>query len=131
MTQQQTPDPAQSAGALRAADSDAGVISDEQLDLWAAGPHRGEANSVRALRPLSPELRYLAAQEARALESTTPGYTMSSAMWAAARSVQEGRTPGLDAADALMAYDPDGIKAAAHAGAGGSWDAFREAAAAR
>lgn len=111
---------------VRDADRRDRVISDAQLDLWEQGTHKGESGSVPALRPLTPQERYLAKDEATALMNTTPGYTMASAMAAAARGVREGRTPGLDAAKALIAYDPSGTKAAAHAAEGGSWGSFRE-----
>jgi hypothetical protein len=105
-----------------------GVISDEQLDDWARSSHQGHKRSVEVLRPLTPEQRRAAYDEASTRCNVSPGYTLSSAMWQAARDVQEGRTPAGDMADKLMAHDPDGTKAAAHAARGGSWESFTRAA---
>lgn len=115
--------------AIEDRDRAAGVISDEQLDVWAADTvNKGRCNSVAALRPVAPEVRPLVMQEARTFMNTRPGWTLSGAVWEAAKNVQAGQTPGLDANATLMAYDPDGTKAAAQAGRGGSWQGFVAAA---
>jgi hypothetical protein len=110
-------------------DRAAGVISDEQLDLWEAGRAGwGYRNSVEALRPVDPAMRPAVMREARVFMNTTPGWNLSGAVWEAARNVPKGRTPGGDRADMLMAYDPDGTKAAASAARGGTWTDFTNAA---
>lgn len=110
-------------------DREAGVISDEQLDDWAADTFdKGRSNSVEALRPLTPGQRRAAYVEATTRLNVSPGYTLSSAVWQAARDVVEGRTPAGDMADRLMAHDPAGTKAAGHAARGGSWESFTRAA---
>lgn len=106
-----------------------GVISDEQLGLWAQGRlGKGYRSSVDALSPLAPELRPAVMREARAFMNTTPGWNFSGAVWEAAKNVPAGRTPGGDLADTLIAYDPDGTKAEANAARGGSWKGFVNAA---
>jgi hypothetical protein len=90
-------------------DRAAGVISDEQLELWKTSVSKGERNSVEALLPLTPKQRRLAVDEARAFMNVTPGWNFSGAVWEAAK---------------LLAYDPDGTKAAAVAARGGSWEGF-------
>lgn len=103
-------------------------ITDETLDEWAAGKRgRGYENSVEYLRELSPEDRATAVSEARAILNTTPildttpGYVFSGAVCQAVQNVKRGDLWGRRRADALMAYDPTGEKAAAHAG---DWNSF-------
>lgn len=104
-------------------------ITNAQLDEWATGSHMGYQNSVEYLRPLTPEQRAQAIDEAIVIQNTTPGYNFSGAVWQAVKNVQRGDRWGQAKADALMAYDPTGEKAAAHARNGGDWDGFASKAA--
>lgn len=103
----------------------ADIITDAQLDEWAAGHHKGRANSVDYLRPLTPAQRALAVHDANCRMNIAPGHTFSSAVYASARDVAAGRTPYLDENARLMSYDPTGEKAAASARRGESWGTFR------
>ncbi|MEU6362175.1 hypothetical protein [Streptomyces albidoflavus] len=105
-------------------DRAAGVISDEQLDMWARGASKGHSLSVEALRPLAPEVRPAVMREAQAFVNVTPGWTLSGAVWEAAKNVPAGRTPGGDTAARMLAYDPTGHKAAAAAASGRGWEGF-------
>ncbi|MFH8483024.1 hypothetical protein [Streptomyces sp. NPDC018055] len=106
-------------------DRGAGVISDEQLDMWVEGRSgKGPQNSVGALRPLDPAVRPAVMREAQAFMNVTPGWNLSSAVWEAAKNVPAGRTPGGDLADTLMKHDPTGEKAAAGAARGQGWKSF-------
>lgn len=102
-------------------DRAAGVISDELLDIWERGMHRGHSNAVPVLRPLDPAMRRAVVEEAHVYANTHEGWNFSSAVWEAAKNVPAGRTPGADRAALLMAHDPDGTKAAAVAERGGSF----------
>ncbi|MFE6000228.1 hypothetical protein ACFQ6C_25765 [Streptomyces sp. NPDC056454] len=111
--------------AVEERDREAGVISDEQLDMWVAGrAGKGPQNSAVALRPLDPAVRPAVMREAQAFMNVTPGWTLSGAVWEAAKNVPVGRTPGGDLADTLMAHDPTGEKAAVGAARGQGWESF-------
>ena len=77
------------------------VITDAELDKWAAGAHKGYANSVQHLRPLTPIQRQFAKDEAHARMHMCPGWNYSGAAWQAAQDVLEGYTPYLDSAELL------------------------------
>lgn len=107
-------------------DAAAGVISDEQLDEWAANTiHRGNHAAEPHLRPLTPEQRAQAVSEARIRMNTSPGWLFSHAVWQGAQDVAAGRRPMHELNQKLMAHDPDGTKAARAAATGQGWDGFK------
>lgn len=89
------------AAELAKRDAEAGIISDEQLDNWAAGASKGHRNSHETLRPLDPAMRAAVVREANVWMNVTPGWNFSSSVWQAAKNVPAGLTPGADRAAGL------------------------------
>lgn len=79
-------------------DSEQGVISDEQLNLWERGDSNGARRAVPFLRELQPAERPLAVAEANTRMGMHGGWNFSGSVWEAVKSIKEGRgTPCLDA----------------------------------
>jgi hypothetical protein len=99
-------------------------VLDEELDRKAVSPGRGDQAEAEILRPLTPRVRALVKSEAMVRLNTSPGYVWSGALEQARRDVLAGRTPMGELNARLMAYDPDGTKAAKAAEQGVSWESF-------
>lgn len=102
-------------------------VTDADLDALAARGSDfapGPIREAEILRPLTPRVRALVRAEGMVWMNTTPGWDWSGSLWEARRNVLARKTTGRELNARLMAYDPDGTKAAEAAANGRGWDGF-------
>ncbi len=72
------------------------VITDADLASWAKGLSAGHQKAAPMLRPLTPQQRYTAVEEANLRMAYSAGWNFSGAVSQAVSDLREGETPCLD-----------------------------------